>query len=536
MPVSGLIDLARFLFERDIRRLIFLACLIYGVALHSLVLPVLFALAVDVLLPNALSAHLVAVVAAALLLAALRFCLAFVQDYEFQRLRQNCERRVIGNVVAGVLKSPQDSRLAGRQARIDDWLRLWLVNFQFQMTEIVYFAAYAVLISLTVMAVIWWVDPRSGFLMLLFAALHYANFRHHNQCAGVHAQDYAMAKTAFVRDVVAALAAKRAVNLARLDDRIVAQIADKAGRAFGAARDQSATSASQALVQSFLRGTLYLLMVCSGAQQIAAGEMTIGGLLLVLMLVSFAYEPVYRLNQITAMANQLLANSAPLRSFLDRDATGPQIERPVSGAGQVVLNDVSPVIHGKPLFKPVSVRLQMGCLYLIRGASGAGKSTLLDIMAGMRSPGAGLITCGDGDIAPSRQSIYHMRQNATLFDGTLVDNISLFAADPDHASIGHLLAHLGLAHLAELFPSQLDPSRLSQGERQRIALARALYSDARLLLLDEPTAHLDHASETLCLAAIRSSCVGRITVLVSHGPLASEVADEIIHLEPARAP
>lgn len=520
------VDLARVLFDRDLRRLIVLAALIYGVALYSLVLPLLFALAIDVLLPNALAAHLIAVVAVALLLALLRFCLAFVQDYEFQRLRQRCERRVIGRVLAAVLAGPDDAMVAGEASRLDDWLRLWLVNFQYQMTEILFFAAYAVLISLTVTAVIWWVDPASGLLMLLFAGLHTLNFRYHNRRSSAHARDYSAAKTAFVRDFAATLAAKRAVNLARLDDRMVDQLSAKAGQAFAAGQGQAVNSASQALVQSILRGALYLLVVGISAPQIAAGTMTVGDILLVLMLVSFAYEPVYRLNQITVMFNQLVANSAPLRPFL---GSLPEVVPPTDHRdGPVTLSGVSVGVGGAPLFCPVSARLEAGQVVLLRGPSGVGKSTLLKVLGGTASPATGAVE-GTGGGIPG--SVYLMPQSATLFDAGLVENIALFDPGPDRNRINELLASLGMAGSPHAGHTAPDLTRLSQGERQRVALARALYSDARLLLLDEPTAHLDLATEQVCLAAIRAAAAGRIIVLVSHGSQAAGVADQIVELE-----
>lgn len=521
------VDLARVLFDRDLRRLIMLAALIYGVALYSLVLPLLFALAVDVLLPNALAAHLIAVVAVALLLAVLRFCLAFVQDYEFQRLRQRCERRVINRVLTAVLARPDDAAVAGEASRLDDWLRLWLVNFQYQMTEILFFAAYAVLISLTVTAVIWWVDPASGLLMLVFAGLHYLNFRYHSRRSAAHARDYSAAKTAFVRDFAATLAAKRAVNLARLDDRMVDQLSAKAGQAFAAGQGQAVNSASQALVQSILRGALYLLVVGISAPQIAAGTMTVGDMLLVLMLVSFAYEPVYRLNQITVMFNQLVANSAPLRPFLGRP---PEVVLPTDYRdGPVTLSGVSAGIGGAPLFRPVSARLEPGQVVLLRGPSGVGKSTLLKVLAGTADPVTGTLAgAGSGGIPGS---VYLMPQSATLFDTGLVENIALFEPRPDRDRINELLASLGMAGSPQADRTAPDLARLSQGERQRVALARALYSDARLLLLDEPSAHLDHATEQVCLAAIRAAAAGRIIVLVSHGSQAAGVADQVVELE-----
>lgn len=155
--------LFRLLFAGNGWRLLLLSVLIYLVALYSLVLPLFFALAIDVILPQGLSTHFIAIICTALILTLLRFCLAFVQDYEFQRLRIRCETAIIQRVLANVISRPDD-----HGAGIDSWLRLWLVNFQYQMTEILFFCAYALLISATVLTLIFWVNVWVGWIVVFF--------------------------------------------------------------------------------------------------------------------------------------------------------------------------------------------------------------------------------------------------------------------------------------------------------------------------------------------------------------------------------
>ncbi|MEO1220727.1 MAG: ABC transporter ATP-binding protein [Pseudomonadota bacterium] len=529
--MSKLSSMFRILFHRNGWRLTLLAGIIYLVGLYSLVLPLLLALAIDVLLPQNLEAHLIALVAAAILLAVLRFCLAFVQDYEFLGLRLRSERSLLLRSLTRLLNSAGEGKSKSQDAAISQSLRIWLVNFQYQMTEILFFCAYAVSISLTILALIFWVDAWIGVIVVLFAALHYANFHYHNPRSRKHSTDYIETKTAFMKDISAAVAAKRAINVARMDDAIGAQLHSQAEQAFGAGRNRAFVAASQGFVQSILRGGLYLLLIAFCAPRIMDQEMTIGTLLFVLLLVSFAYEPVYRLNQITTMVNQLLANYEPLRAFLEQsnDQLFEQPRNEVDRA-ELELASVSCEMDGRKLFDPVNMRLDVGETCLVSGPSGSGKSTLLDVVAGLSDPSSGKVEWAGKPIRHHRHRIFAARQTAHVFHASVVDNVSLFDTAPEEERIRRLLNGVGLMALAEQPGTIISDATLSLGERQRIALARALYQDPELLLLDEPTANLDPATEKQCLEVVAATGKDRITVVVSHSEQAQAIADKTISI------
>lgn len=152
----------------------------------------------------------------------------------------------------------------------------------------------------------------------------------------------------------------------------------------------------------------------------------------------------------------------------------------------------------REILSGVDFRLARGQIALLRGENGAGKSTLLRIMAGLLKPDAGELVWRDEHkkLSTSRgrllASVMYLHQTPYLFDTSVRKNLryALVKGQKDHTQqIGEALEWVGLGHLAEV-----NAKTLSGGERQRIALARALLRRPEILLLDEPTAHLDAAS------------------------------------------
>jgi len=176
----------------------------------------------------------------------------------------------------------------------------------------------------------------------------------------------------------------------------------------------------------------------------------------------------------------------------------------------------------------VSLTIAPGERIVLRGPSGAGKSTLLALLLRFIAPAAGSITVGDRDLAaldlgPWRRQIGWVPQQPYLFSGTVADNIALGEADATRDAICRAARMAGAADFIEVLPAGYDTPlgerglRLSAGQRQRIALARVFLRGAPLLLMDEPTAHLDAASARLIGAAIDTALADRTVILVSHG-------------------
>jgi len=183
----------------------------------------------------------------------------------------------------------------------------------------------------------------------------------------------------------------------------------------------------------------------------------------------------------------------------------------------------------------LSFRILAGDTLLLTGASGAGKSTIIDLILGFIEPEAGKITFNGAELkslvpAAREKLIGWIGQKPMIFNGTIRENI-LFAkpeAGPDE--VNDAVKRARLTEVVAALPLGLDTAigeagfGLSGGQAQRIAIARAFLKDAPLLLLDEPTAHLDPAIERDVLESIRRLAIGRTVILATHSTLAQEFA------------
>jgi ATP-binding cassette, subfamily C, bacterial CydCD len=184
----------------------------------------------------------------------------------------------------------------------------------------------------------------------------------------------------------------------------------------------------------------------------------------------------------------------------------------------------------------------------VTGASGCGKSTLLSVLLGFVVPAGGSVRIGDVDLAALdgdrwRERICWVPQRPHLFAASIADNIRLGRPGAGDDEVWRAVVKAGLEPVVRGrrggLQGQLGEGGrgISAGERQRVALARAFLRDAPLLLLDEPTASLDGATEHEVLEALRRLMDGRTVILVAHRPALVELADRVVRLAvPREAP
>ncbi|HZX77293.1 thiol reductant ABC exporter subunit CydD [Lysobacter sp.] len=181
-----------------------------------------------------------------------------------------------------------------------------------------------------------------------------------------------------------------------------------------------------------------------------------------------------------------------------------------------------------------STRIAPGDWIALQGPSGSGKSTLLETLAGLR-PYEGTLCFAGMPVsqwpgAMLRQQVLLVPQRPWLSPGSLADNLRLARAEADDSALQQAMAAAGLAELLTRLPHGLSTPLgqrglgLSGGQAQRLALARMFLSSAPVLLLDEPTAHLDDASRDQVLAQLVTFARGRTIVVATHDPVVAAIA------------
>lgn len=189
----------------------------------------------------------------------------------------------------------------------------------------------------------------------------------------------------------------------------------------------------------------------------------------------------------------------------------------------------------------VSFTVDPGETVALVGPSGSGKSTLLNALLGFVRPAEGRVRVGgvdltDVDLEQWRSRIAWVPQRPQLYAGTIAENVRLARPDADDTAVRRALADAGALDFVDALPEGIgsvlgeDGAGLSAGQRQRLALARAFLADRPVLLLDEPTAALDGATEAEVVEAVRRLAVGRTVLLVVHRPALLAVADRVVRV------
>ncbi len=219
--------------------------------------------------------------------------------------------------------------------------------------------------------------------------------------------------------------------------------------------------------------------------------------------------------------------------------------RAIDRIERIELDSVKAGWPGSEPFGPVTATATAGDWIVVEGPSGAGKSTLLATLLGYLAPASGTVLINDADastIDPTslRSHIAWCPQESHIFDSTIRGNL-LLARDHDDApsdfELEAVLIRVGLGPLLDRLDDGLDArvgsagDQLSGGERQRLAVARTLLTRADLVLLDEPTAHLDEAAAEQLMLDLRFALRERIVVLVSHHTSERLEGDSLIRFE-----
>lgn len=277
-----------------------------------------------------------------------------------------------------------------------------------------------------------------------------------------------------------------------------------------------------------------------------SGELTLGGGLFLLLLAPEFYQPLRELGTFYHARAQAIGAGDRLMHFLNE----PVPQRPHGGLTCPAQPAVGIVCDRLTVLAPESDRVLLNQLCFtvapgeqlaVAGLSGAGKSTLLNVLLGFLDYQGSLKVNGIElrELNPDhwRRQLTWLGQNPLLVCGSVRDNVRLGRHELSDDAINHALLQAHADEIVANLEQGLDTSlgeaasRLSVGQAQRIALARAIVRPAQLVLLDEPTASLDHVSEQLVDDGIRRYSAGKTVLMVTHRPSQVRRANRVLVLD-----
>ncbi|MFO1069377.1 MAG: peptidase domain-containing ABC transporter [Geminicoccaceae bacterium] len=336
----------------------------------------------------------------------------------------------------------------------------------------------------------------------------------------------AAAKTACLAEAVSQAMTVKALGLeAEMERRFDRRLGESALAGFRAGNVASLVGgAGQALQQ-----LTALVLVYVGARMVVAGDLSVGALVACNILAARALAPVRQLFGAWQQVQQAVDAFRRLDGLLGERpepvaATAPRDLRPHLCFEQVGFRYAA---DRPPALADVSVEVAPGTLFAVVGPPGSGKSTFVRLLLGLDRPDTGRVTLDGVEVGRLRAGDWRslvgvVPQDVQLFEGSIAENIALGMADRSAERIVAAARFVGLHEFVQRLPDGYDTrlgergSGLSLGQRQLVALARAVVRSPRLLVLDEATSALDAATEAQLLTNLRRAGAGRTVVLVTH--------------------
>jgi ATP-binding cassette subfamily B protein len=290
-------------------------------------------------------------------------------------------------------------------------------------------------------------------------------------------------------------------------------------------------------------------VVWMGARHVLDGSLSIGTLVIFISYLASLYGPINSMFQSYGLAQGSRAAVQRVFDVLDLEGYLKDSRReipPKSARGEVAWEDVSfGYVPGHPVLSGVTLRVRPGQKVAVVGPTGAGKSTLLSLLPRFYDPWAGRVLVDGVDareyrLASLRRQVAMVLQPPLVFNASVHDNIAFGRSDARREEIVASAQLAGIDETIMRLPEGYativgeQGVTLSEGEKQRLTIARAILRDSPILILDEPTSALDSETEALIMQGVERLTTGRTTFIIAHRLATVRKADLIVVLRDGR--
>ncbi|MCX2961783.1 thiol reductant ABC exporter subunit CydC [Rodentibacter caecimuris] len=290
-----------------------------------------------------------------------------------------------------------------------------------------------------------------------------------------------------------------------------------------------------------------IIILFIGLILFSLNKLDFAGFLIGVILLMSSYGPVIALSNLSSNLLQTLASGERVLSLLAEQPVLKEVESAVNldNVSEIRVENLSFTYGDELILTDINLQLQKGHILGIHGRSGSGKSTLLKLLMRFYDPQQGKICIngtplGDINTASLRDNMAYITQQTYIFNDTIEENIRLAhrSATQDQiieaakqASIHDFIMSLPAGYQTKM--TELG-GNLSDGEKQRIGIARAFLHNAPIILLDEPTSNLDSLNEAIILQSLRNVKADKLIILVSHRQSTMAICDQVIRIESGR--
>ena len=328
----------------------------------------------------------------------------------------------------------------------------------------------------------------------------------------------------------------------RLDE--IQQRSQKIDTAFERIKDQEA----KVRVYTEVAVSVFnIIMLFTGLILFSLDKIDFSAFLIGVILLMSSYGPVIALSNLSSNLLQTLASGERVLSLLAEEPELKDVENAVDlkDVSRIDVENVSFAYGEEQILSDVSLSVKKGEILGIHGRSGSGKSTLLKLLMRFYDPKSGSIKI-NGEILPNintrslRDNMAYITQQTYIFNETIEENIRLARRDATLEEIMEAAKkasiHDFILSLPEGYQTKMTElgGNLSDGEKQRIGIARAFLHNAPIILLDEPTSNLDSLNEAMILKSLLNVKAEKLIILVSHRQSTMAICDQVIGIENGR--